>query len=213
MPRSLVFLILVAACVLGILLITTFAKRGPLDVFDGCPLTGASHSPDKMADNRLKNRYELPTRQDIDAFVNLDTMLASVGPGALDPRRAAQFIGYVKSVSDGGVESCNCHAINSRDRDTHIQMVAHLGDGPKEVVVVEVTPRTRALAAQRGLDWSTEGLERTLVGKRITVTGWLYFDPDHVDQAFTTDPDDTRGRPNWRGTNWEIHPVTDISAE
>ena len=35
----------------------------------------------------------------------------------------------------------------------------------------------------------------TLVGKKVRVTGWLYWEPD-----------EEQGDP--RGTRWEIHPVT-----
>jgi len=188
----------------------TFSHPGPYDVFDGCGLTVAARGAVKAEDNRLKNRYQIPTRRDVDGYVNLDTMLSAVGPRVLDIRMAAHLFGYVKDITDGGVESCNCYAQNPIDRDTHIQLVYRLGQGAKDVVVIEVTPRTRAMAAKQGLDWSTEGLRQQFLGKRVEVEGWLYYDPDHTDQAFTTDPDDSNGRKNWRGTNWEIHPVTSI---
>jgi hypothetical protein len=38
---------------------------------------------------------------------------------------------------------------------------------------------------------------RELVGTKIQVTGWLYFEPDEE-------------QPDPRGTRWEIHPVTAI---
>ena len=180
-------------------------------MFDGCPITGAARSAPKAEDNRLKNRYEIPTRQDIDGYVNLDTMLSARTARSLDDRMAAHLYGFVKDVTDGGIESCNCYAQAPADRDTHIQLVYRLGEDARSVVVIEVTPRTRAMAAKQGLDWSTEGLRRQYLGKRVEVQGWLYYDPDHTDQAFTTDPDDSIGRKNWRGTNWEIHPVTSIT--
>ena len=181
-----------------------------MDVFDGCSLSGAARSAVKAEDNRLKNRYTIPTRRDIDGYINLDTMLAAKAPGALDNRQAAHLFGYVRDVTDGGVESCNCYSQDSADRDSHIQLLYRPTQGVKDVVVAEVTPRTRALAAKNGLDWSTDGLRRQFLGKRVEVQGWLYYDPDHTDQSFTTDPDDSIGRKNWRGTNWEIHPVTSI---
>ena len=40
---------------------------------------------------------------------------------------------------------------------------------------------------------------RKLVGTKVRVTGWLYFGPDP-------------NQPDPRGTRWEIHPVTAVSA-
>lgn len=210
MGKSLLFLIFVAAVVLIFLIVATFDRTGPLDVVDGCSIAGAARGPEKAQDNELKNRYAIPQPGDFDTSVTLGTILQAVRPGDLDDRRAARVVGYVDEIVVGGVESCNCNATDAPHRDTHIQLVVNPHDGPRGVVVVEVTPRTRILAAREGLDWSTDALRRQFLGRRVQVEGWLYFDPDHVDQSFANDPDDTIGRSNWRGTSWEIHPVTNI---
>jgi hypothetical protein len=75
-------------------------------------------------------------------------------------------------------------------------------------LIIEVTPRVRAMAAAKGQDWSTEAL-LGLKGHRVRITGWLLFDFEHVDESENTAP---RKRENWRATSWEIHPVTDIKV-
>lgn len=56
-------------------------------------------------------------------------------------------------------------------------------------------------------DWSEKNLQATLVGHWVEFEGWLYFDVGHADQAENTAPGNST---NWRGTAWEIHPVTRI---
>jgi hypothetical protein len=182
--------------------------------FDGCPLTGnvsprASNHDATVELNRNKNRSDSPKKSDIDPGVTLSAMLA---PGADTTRfkvgQAAQITGYVHDAKVGGVETANCKAKAQIDRDTHIELVIDPGDdGPTRRVIVEVTPRIRALVAKKGLDWSTEALQRDIIGQTITVTGWMIFDIEHTAQAENT----AHGNPsNWRATCWEIHPVTDL---
>jgi len=75
-------------------------------------------------------------------------------------------------------------------------------------MIVEVTPRLRATAAARGLDWSTQALQ-ALKGHRVKIKGWMLFDFEHVDESENTAPNK---RDNWRVTAWEIHPVTGITV-
>jgi hypothetical protein len=213
MRKSLVFMLAVTAVVLVIVILAPFKSSGPLENVDGCSMTGAANSPEKMDDNRLKNRYEIPRPEDFDSSLTLATLLKAVGPRELDNRRAARITGYIRNVGVGGVESCNCRATDEAHRDTHIEVVASPGGNAKGVVITEVTPRTRIEAARRGEDWSTQALHSKLLGKRVTIEGWVYFDPDHIDAAFTSDPEDDEGKENWRGTNWEIHPITKITVE
>ena len=101
-----------------------------------------------------------------------------------------------------------------RSRDTHIDLfLSDDPDAPKNGrVVTEVTPRTRALAASRGMDWSTPALQEHLVGHWVEITGWTYFDVDHCNESANTATADCNGsgRGSWRQTGWEIHPVTSI---
>jgi len=76
-------------------------------------------------------------------------------------------------------------------------------------VIVEVTPRWRAMMKLQGVDWSTNSLQKTLPGHWVRVRGWLLFDLEHAGEAENTNPGHPR---NWRATAWEIHPVTGIET-
>jgi hypothetical protein len=167
-------------------------------VFHGCPPQGDARSTSVQTLNVLKNRTSIPSH--IDPSVTLEAMLA---PG--DDRRrwtssqAGTIIGYVLDVVPGGSETANCHQPTGF-RDSHI-VVGRTPDAPKnQTVVVEVTPRWRTLFPTKRL--------QALIGKRVALTGWLLFDVEHVSSAENTAPGD---RHNWRGTAWEIHPLTSFS--
>lgn len=210
MSKSLIFLICVAAAVLAVLLLATFTPTSRLEVFDGCPINGSGRGSEKTHENELKNRYVMPGGGDFDAWVDLQKMLETASPAALDEQKAVEVTGYVREVKSGGVESCNCRSSDPRDMDSHLELTPRDGQGIQEVVICEVTPRTRELAHERGEDWSTQALKARFLGRRVTVEGWLFFDPDHVEEAFANNPQDNGSRPNWRGTSWEVHPVTRI---
>lgn len=122
------------------------------------------------------------------------------------------------SATSGG-ESCNCNTTTRSQCDAHINVVVdpfnNAGNG-RGVVVVEVTERSRRLAAQGlltsniGNDWSTQTLRARLLGRWVRFSGWLFFDADHYDQAWVVDENNTIGRSNFRETAWEIHPVMGI---
>jgi hypothetical protein len=75
--------------------------------------------------------------------------------------------------------------------------------------VLEVTPRGSRRAVEWGWDWRVATLKRELVGRRCRFEGWLLFDRGHADESENTAPG---ARGNWRGTAWEIHPVTRIEV-
>jgi hypothetical protein len=72
---------------------------------------------------------------------------------------------------------------------------------------VEVTPRSRALAEQRGEDWSSAALRGHFRGRWVRVRGWLLFDAEHLAESMNTAPG---RRGDWRATAWELHPVTSL---
>lgn len=159
--------------------------------------------------NRLKNRYLVPKPEDIDASVSLAGMLAPGNDeGRFSESKAATITGYVIHVSKrGSSETCNCHETDPLFTDTHIEVVIDRTHGAKsQRVIVEVTPRMRAIMADQGVDWTSETLQ-DLEGKLVSFTGWMLWDWRHLHDSENTDPHDPQ---NWRATSWEIHPVTAI---
>ncbi len=179
------------------------------DVFHGCGMEGDAKSAAARELNRLKNRFHAPAPADYDHSVTLAALLA---PGndenRWDDSRAAEITGYVHDVKVGGIESTNCHARDQLNRDTHIELVLDpMRAEAAKRVIVEVTPRWRAMMKEKGADWTTKALRQRLLGRWIKVQGWLLFDAEHERESENTNP----GRAwNWRGTAWEVHPVTSI---
>ena len=182
-----------------------------LETLDGCPIEGDASNPAVRELNRLKNRTAAPDPQEIDPAVTLEALLQ---PGEdrsrWSNRRAAEITGYVEDVKVGGVETVNCHATDPEHRDTHIELVLQpMNGGEDHRVIVEVTPRMRRLADQRGEDWSTSALRDHFQGRWVRFRGWLLFDTEHESQSVNTAPGRSR---DWRATAWEIHPVTSLEV-
>jgi hypothetical protein len=173
-----------------------------------CPLEGRTRRLNVAALNRLKNRAAPARPVDVDSSVTLAAMLRPGDDhGRFDTRRAASIEGWVVKVKSGGDETVNCGAPEERDRDTHLELAADSGDADAtHHVIVEVTPRTRAA---NGEAWSTDSLRHALKNHRVRVTGWLFYDAEHVNAAANTRPTGTR---NWRATAWEIHPITRLEV-
>src|SRR5262249_4995590 len=128
-----------------------------------------------------------------------------------DQSKAARITGIVVNVKAGGVTSANFKRKELSQRDTNIQM-ALVQDAPAiQRVYAVVTPSLRKYMKEaQGVDWTTEALRDPnsgIVGKRVQITGWLFFKRTHVAQAENTNSGNPR---NYRATCWEIHPVTDI---
>jgi hypothetical protein len=169
-----------------------------------CPTAGIALTSRARNLHRLKNRTAFPQSADFDATITLDQLLQ---PGDDSHRwstdHAVRIQGQVIDVAYARPEATNC--FSPCRRDIHI-LVAKRNYAPKnEHVVLEVTPNLREWAAQRGMDWSEESLQRQLVGHWCEFEGWLYFDVGHADQSENTAPHNPT---NWRATAWEIHPIT-----
>ena len=200
----------------GLLLAAALALLAPTamraqETYNGCGIEGDAVNAAVRALDRLKNRYTAPQPADVDTQV---TLAALLGPGddrgRWDEQRGAVIVGYVHDVKPGGIETVNCRARDPRFRDTHIELVADPmdADGSRRVIV-EVTPRWRALMAARGVDWSTRTLRRQYLGRWVRVTGWLLFDAEHANASENSAPGRER---NWRATAWEVHPITSIEV-
>jgi hypothetical protein len=132
---------------------------------------------------KLRGRMNAPAAADIDADATLDTLLAKQAKSAFSEKKGAMIEGHVVQTE------------REEDGDYHLALAAAKGEtDTRKWVIVEVTPawqKKEASLAPAAL--------RKLVGSRVRVTGWLYYEPD-----------DEQGDP--RGTRWEIHPVTAVSA-
>jgi hypothetical protein len=182
-----------------------------LEMFQGCGMEGDAKSPAMKALNRLKNHYTAPGAGKINSAVTLTAILAPGNDvGRWKVKYGAEIVGYVYSVKPGPVESVNCSAHHVADRDTHIELVLNpMDSSATRRVIVEITPRWRAIMAAKGVDWSTRALRDHYLGRWVRVRGWMLFDVEHKGEAENTAP----GRPrNWRATAWEVHPVTAIAV-
>ena len=131
-------------------------------MYHGCGLTGSPAPPIAQQLNYMKNRSSGPKAKDIKPSITLDAMLATgKDNNRWSDNSAAEIEGVVFDVKPGGIESTNCRAQALADRDTHIEIVRSLDDsGPTRRMIVEVTPRLRAIALGRELVWSTHALKR-----------------------------------------------------
>lgn len=162
-----------------------------------CPEQGDSSEARLQALDRLKNRTVAPT--DIDSSITLEKILESGDDtNRFTSDQAARVTGYVIEIKRGGRESCNCHSVT--DRDWHIE-IGQTPDAPEdERMIVEVTPRFTPAG------WSRSAIEE---GSLVTVTGWMFFDEEHKQNAALSNP---KGTNIWRATAWEIHPVTEVAV-
>jgi hypothetical protein len=122
-------------------------------------------------------------------------------------QQAARIRAYVIDVAYARPEATNCY-LPCR-RDVHIAVANRSGAPQNQQVIVEVTPRFREWAEQKGWDWSAPALKSQLVGHWCEFEGWLYFDAGHTEESENTAPNNPE---NWRATAWEIHPVTKFAV-
>ena len=185
------------------------ADANNLAIYNSCGMEGDARNLGVQALNRLKNRYLAP--QQIDPAITLAAILApGRDTGRWKVKQGAEIVGYVFDVKRGGIESTNCHSHSDEQRDTHIELVLDpMAGSSSQRVIVEVTPRWRAIMTAQGVDWSTRALRDRVLGRWIKVTGWMLFDMEHQNQSENTAPGRER---NWRATAWEIHPVTSIEV-
>ena len=131
----------------------------------------------------LKARGTMPGATDIDKAVTLQALLDKKDSNDWSNSKAASIEGYVIQLE------------REEDGDYHVVLGANAGEtDTTKWVIVEVTPAW----ARRKASLSPVSLKK-LRGQKVSVTGWLYYEPD----VESSDP---------RGTRWELHPVTDIRA-
>jgi len=160
--------------ILSSLLIILFsAVIFPQEIYNGCGMEGKAKSERVKLLNGLKNRYNFPGKNDFDKSVGLKAVLQ---PGDDENRwnehKAAEITGYVYNVKPGCVESCNCYAKDKLFRDTHIELVLDPNiSRENKRMIVEVTPRLRAIMKSKGIDWTTKSLRKSILGRWIKVQG------------------------------------------
>ncbi len=198
--------------ILPVILALAFLSPSPAQKkFHNCGMAGSAKTERAKRLNEVKNRYIVPQSDDVDTTITLEKILS---PGDDENRfsnsQAAEITGYVYAVKQGSIETCNCGAKEEQYRDTHIEVVidpAHTAQS--ERMIVEVTPRFKKKMHDKNIDWSTSGLKKLFFHKWVRITGWMLFDVEHVYSAQNTNEGGDR---IWRGTCWEIHPVTSMEV-
>ena len=108
------------------------------------------------------------------------THVGTEGPADWSATKGAAFEGYVIQV------------IRSEDSDIRLYLAAKPEEtDTRKWVIIEVKP-----AWMEKLPGLAQAKLWELHGKKVRVTGWLFFDATPIKYP--------------RGTNWEIHPVTEI---
>ncbi|OIR06978.1 hypothetical protein GALL_108850 [mine drainage metagenome] len=149
----------------------------------------------------LKNRNFTDS---VDSSVTLENILLFTGDDTKN-YSYSQYVrlkGYVVLVKYGGPETCNCHSKNKDDLDIHVELSLNPNDKGAKAMVVEINRYTR----NDHPEFTLANIKK-LIGKQVTVEGFMFFDEEHKQNAFTTNPD---GSNLWRYTCWEVHPVMRI---
>lgn len=113
-------------------------------------------------------------------------------------------VGYIDTVraQAGSAEDTNCMNKGEANTDWHVAFVGRFDDPESRAVVVEPTPRGKQM---HGAKWALSRVRRLenprSAADSVRISGYLLFDPSHSNHL---------GR--FRGTMWEIHPVTRIEV-
>jgi hypothetical protein len=194
-----------------LLLLLVFTGLQAQEVFNDCPREGQTNLEKNKILNFKKNRYEIPKSNDIDESVTMEAFMERGNDEErFDENKAATIYGYIFDVTNTGKETCNCNATEKENQDVHIVIVKKKSYKSKKYhVVVEITPRLRAMIFEKlGVENNKE-LRNKIKGMKVKVTGWLLFDSEHTENSININP---RGKKTtiWRATCWEIHPITNI---
>jgi hypothetical protein len=182
----------------------------PVDqTFQGCPPQGdGGDAALNVRKNRtdtgnwqsetVANLVHLPYPQSVVRQPRAAWSSADAATVAQNEGRPLQVEGYLLLVRHEGPESPNCHDPN--ERDFHMWLSGAPGTSADRAgsMIVEVTPRSRALNS----GWQPDSRLLGLIGKHVRISGWLLLDQEHPEQVGKT-----------RGTLWEIHPVMKIEVD
>jgi len=156
-----------------------------VSLFAAVALPAQERSGDKgetAEQKKLRDRSTAPGAADMDAAATFDALLSKKDRSAFSERKGATVEGWVVQVE------------REEDGDVHLALAPEKGGADtKKWVIVEVPTAWQKKSASL-----SESALRQLVGAKVRVTGWLYYEPD---------PD----QPDPRGTRWELHPVTAVA--
>jgi hypothetical protein len=180
-----------------------------------CPAVGRGSTRVDSTTDLLKNRVDIPSEYHaltVSQILGLpDTGLPTrryrwtlADSAAVAQYEGAPIVveGYLADAVEEGPEATNCEQDTPAWHDWHVWLVATeqeaISRAKASAVVVEVTPRVRALP----MAWVLADLKAIhRAHERVRVGGWLMLDPDHPTNIGTS-----------RGTIWEIHPVTHVEV-
>ncbi len=180
------------------------------EVFDGVNPEGAGGDP--ML-NREKNRN---TRPEQTTEMSVGQIIA-IPSGVLDEEGRRQrrswnadaqhylaqkegtgvrVMGYLIRVKESGSESCNGNSAS--DHDFHIWISTTPTGEKSESIIVEMTPKWKHIHPE----WSLHAMQQLAdQHAKVRVSGWLMWDEEHANEVEKS-----------RGTQWEVHPVTDLEV-
>jgi hypothetical protein len=216
----------------------TFAEgcSGPRGTYDAYLSFVKNTTPSpRLASNGVKGTFTT-----LDDFQSLDNQSADFGGHdegdnavALADLGEGNFfavVGYLYYAKPGGTEACNCKLRNAQDKDFHIgigfdaQRAARIQSGEEQAeggkgstkntpaeqtsIVVEMTPHYRA-RFHPGWDLPTV---QNQIGNQVKIVGQLLFDSEHgvAAQDCALAKTSAEKLSCWRGSAWEIHPVTEF---
>jgi hypothetical protein len=177
-----------------------------------CGQTGDGGDTDT---NLRKNRVDVPSSYHLVTWDAINSLKYPTAPhsrmdwspdqlAVITPYEGAavRAVGYLYNTrveSGGSGESTNCHFTKPADVDWHMYFVKDAGGGEAVAVIAETTPRIR----QNHPSWDVTKLKPWKgTGVPVRLSGWLMLDPEHPDAVA-----------KYRGTIWEIHPVTKIEVQ
>jgi len=188
--KTIAFISISAAIAFMIIAFTNAVKSN-------CPVKGSNNNHKFQHLDSLKNRSVAGSKI---KTINLSEFLKSgKDENRFSNNDYVQTEGYVYLIKLGGSETCNCHSKDKEQQDIHIEICDTITSETinKDCMIVEINRYTRA--SNSAMDYKAI---KQMVGKRVLIQGWLFFDEEHKQNAVNTDPD---GK-DWRKTCWEIHP-------
>jgi len=167
-------------------------------IFGQCPTNGDSPKEKLQILDSLKNRSVKPNIKPIPLIVE-NFICKCKDEQKFSSNEYVSVTGYIVGVKYGGAETCECHSKDKNDLDYHIEIAANPNEKDKtNMMICEMTRFTRNMSISD---------IKVLIGHKVEIEGYLFFDEEHAQNAYNTNPNGTN---LWRGTIWELHPVFNI---